>query len=44
MTIIEINQVIMKRKRNSENQQLFGRVSVADILFLRCAIVLIPVL
>ena len=33
VTIIEIHQIIMKRKRNSENQQLFGRVRVAHVFF-----------
>ena len=42
VTIIEIHQVIMKRKRNSENQQLFGRVRVAHVFCVCCTIVLIP--
>ena len=45
VTIIEIHQVIMKRKFNSENQQLFCRVRVAHVFsFLCCPIMCLYVL
>jgi hypothetical protein len=45
VTIIEIHQVIMKRKFNSEDQQFCGRVRVAHVLsFLCCPIMCISAL